>query len=111
MVLVPADQYDAIYRQTDRLDEYEPRPAPRPLPRHKTQQQIQQQQEPKQPPVQTIRNYNKVSYCRSVLSSANKSQNKPARKKLSQMSWIEIDHDLFYMLWAPSGDDNSCPGV
>ncbi|XP_063530472.1 uncharacterized protein LOC134741570 [Cydia strobilella] len=56
VVLVSADEYNALYRADDRLDQYEPREAPRGPARLKTQPQ-----EPKQPPVQTIRNYNKVN--------------------------------------------------
>ncbi|RVE50576.1 hypothetical protein evm_004803 [Chilo suppressalis] len=59
VVLVPADEYDALYRATDRLDdEYEPRSIQRQPSRTK---QAQIQEGPKQPPVQTIRNYNKVN--------------------------------------------------
>lgn len=59
--LVPADQYDSIYRQNDRQDEeYEQRPVQR-LPSRQKLQPQPQQEGPKQPPVQTIRNYNKVN--------------------------------------------------
>ncbi|CAG9129042.1 unnamed protein product [Plutella xylostella] len=57
VVLVSADDYNALYRSTDRLDdEYEPR-ARQPLPGRT----LKHQEAPKQPPVQTIRNYNKVN--------------------------------------------------
>ncbi|XP_013181407.1 PREDICTED: ataxin-2 homolog isoform X1 [Papilio xuthus] len=64
VVLVQADNYDDLYRASDRIDEeYEPRAPQRSPPRYKQQQQQQQLQSegPKQPPVQTIRNYNKVN--------------------------------------------------
>ncbi|XP_075974328.1 uncharacterized protein LOC142975400 [Anticarsia gemmatalis] len=61
VVLVSADNYEGLYRASDRLDEeYEPRAIQRPQSRLKQQQQVQQEG-PKQPPVQTIRNYNKVN--------------------------------------------------
>lgn len=65
VVLVGADQYNGLYRASERLDgEYETRPLQRAPARLKQQQQQQQQpvqEGPKQPPVQTIRNYNKVN--------------------------------------------------
>ncbi|KAG6451954.1 hypothetical protein O3G_MSEX007395 [Manduca sexta] len=60
VVLVSADAYDALYRQNDRLDDYEPRALQRAPARQKLQPQPAPEG-PKQPPVQTIRNYNKVN--------------------------------------------------
>ncbi|XP_073948941.1 uncharacterized protein isoform X2 [Choristoneura fumiferana] len=57
VVLVSADEYDALYRADERRDEYEPRGVPRAPARTKAPAQ----EGPKQPPVQTIRNYNKVN--------------------------------------------------
>ncbi|GBP86042.1 hypothetical protein EVAR_68520_1 [Eumeta japonica] len=58
VVLVSADEYDALYRANDRLDEseYEPRGAARGRPAP-----APPKESAKQPPVQTIRNYNKAS--------------------------------------------------